>query len=643
MSLVGKLFKGRYKIIEKIGQGGMACVYKAEDELLNRFVAIKVLKPDLNNNEDFIEKFNKEAKAAAKLSHPNIVNVYDVGEEDGIKYIVMELIEGKNLKELIKSTNGFLDEKLVIKIAKQIASALAEAHSNNIIHRDIKPENIIIDKSNNIKVADFGIARAVTTSTLVNTKQMLGSVHYCSPEQSRGSLVDNRSDIYSLGILVYELATKKVPFDGDNEITIALKHLKEEFLEPSEINSTISNGLEKIIIKATRKKALDRYQNINDLIDDLDRVDNNQEDDIVFYESDAGVNETKILPTIGDVKDMSRKKSKYKNKKQKSNKPSYFTILMIILAALFISVAIFAVTSLDEITSKFENKEVTVPEVVNLEEDEAVSKLREIGLEADTSRKTFSSDIQEGYVISQSTRAGEQLKEGYTVELTISKGPRLVMVPNIIHKSLTEGKIQLENANLTTGNIQYEFSDLPQGTIIDQDPLAGSEVNFESEINLTISQGKEDKDVLVPNLLGLTLQEAQERLSSISLNVGDISYEESSEYEKDKIMTQSISPSSEVAENSIINITISQGSPEVEEPPADETVQKTYIVPLNFDGEEATLKVEKIQEGNTEVVYEEEHLKSEENVRVVVSGTGEATLKFYFDDQLVNTRTVLFE
>jgi serine/threonine-protein kinase len=641
MSLVGKFFKNRYKIIEKIGQGGMACVYKAEDELLNRFVAIKVLKPDLNNNEDFIEKFNKEAKAAAKLSHPNIVNVYDVGEEDGIKYIVMELIQGKNLKELIQSTEGFLDEKLVIKIAKQIASALAEAHSNNIIHRDIKPENIIIDKFNNIKVADFGIARAVTTSTLVNTKQMLGSVHYCSPEQSRGSLVDNRSDIYSLGILIYELATKKVPFDGDNEITIALKHLKEEFLQPSEINSELSNGLEKIIIKSTRKKAVDRYQDINDLIDDLNRLDNNQADDILFFETDEEVNETKILPTIGDVEHMSRKNNKYKNKK--SNKPSFFMILMIILAALFISVGIFALTSLDEITSRFENQEVTVPDVVNLAEDRAVSELRAVGLEADTSRKSFSSEIATGHVITQSTSAGEKLKEGYTVELTISKGPRLVMVPNVIHKNLTEGKIQLENANLDTGRISYEFSDLPQGTIIDQDPLAGSEVNFASEINLTISQGQEDQEVLVPNLLGLSLQEAQERLSSINLAIGDISYEESTEYVQDTIMTQSISPSTEVAENSIINITISQGSSEPEEQPTDSEIQKTYIIPLSFEGETAVVKVEKIQDGATEVVYEKEHNKSEENVRVVVSGTGEATIKFYFDDNVINTRKVIFE
>jgi serine/threonine-protein kinase len=240
-----EILGNRYEIIKKIGEGGMARVYKAKDNLLNRFVAIKVLKSELNDDLDFVNKFDKEAKAAASLSHPNIVNVYDVGEDDEIKYIVMELLEGTTLKDIIISDPEYLDNNEIIDIAYQVASALEHAHENNIIHRDIKPENIIIDNNNSVKVADFGIARAVTTSTIVNTKRVLGSVHYSSPEQARGGVVDKRTDIYSLGILIYELATKRLPFDGDSEISIALQHIKGQVLKPSEINENYHQVLKK--------------------------------------------------------------------------------------------------------------------------------------------------------------------------------------------------------------------------------------------------------------------------------------------------------------------------------------------------------------------------------------------------------------
>src|SRR6056297_2400819 len=359
-----EILGNRYEIIKKIGEGGMARVYKAKDNLLNRYVAIKVLKSELNNDFDFVNKFDKEAKAAASLSHPNIVNVYDVGEDDEIKYIVMELLEGTTLKDIILSDPEYLDNNDIIY---QIASALEHAHENNIIHRDIKPENIIIDNNNSVKVADFGIARAVTTSTIVNTKRVLGSVHYSSPEQARGGVVDKRTDIYSLGILIYELATKRLPFDGDSEISIALQHIKGQVLNPSEINENLSPGLEKIILKAIRKNPEERYSSAFELLSDLDKAMRRLDDEIVLDEVSIENSETKYLPEIEDGDFMSKRLKKKPRNKNTHKKPSVFSIMVVILVALILTLGVFTIMSFEDISQRLENETVEVPDVVGME------------------------------------------------------------------------------------------------------------------------------------------------------------------------------------------------------------------------------------------------------------------------------------
>ena len=296
--LIGSNLGNRYEIIEILGTGGMAVVYKGKDLVLNRMVAIKVLKQEFSTDEEFVRKFQKESQAAASLSHPNIVNVFDVGYNENVHYIVMEIVNGNTLRDYLNNMQGFMKEEAIINIGLQIASALSQAHQNDIVHRDIKSQNILINEQGSVKVTDFGIARAATTATIVNTKEVIGSVHYSSPEQARGAYVDARSDIYSLGILLYELATKTLPFEGDSPVTIALKHIKDDMPNPQNVNSEISEGLSSIIHKCTEKMQNDRYQGVLDLIDDLKALRGNR--DFIVQNQIYNNHETTILPIISE-------------------------------------------------------------------------------------------------------------------------------------------------------------------------------------------------------------------------------------------------------------------------------------------------------------------------------------------------------
>jgi len=646
-----EILGNRYEIINKIGEGGMAKVYKAKDNLLNRFVAIKVLKDEFKNDDEFIAKFDKEAKAAASLSHPNIVNVYDVGIDSDIRYIVMELLEGITLKEVIKNRADFLTNNEIIDIAYQIASALEHAHSNNIIHRDIKPENIILDDNNTVKVADFGIARAVNNSTIVNTKKILGSVHYSSPEQARGGIVDKRTDIYSLGILIYELSTGRVPFDGDTHISIALKHIKGEVLSPIKINDALSFGIEKIILKSIMKNPEQRYNNAEELMSDLEKASRRLDNEIVV-EDDFEVNlgETKYLPLIEDDDFMpKRKNNKKKEKKIKKNKLSGFFVLIIILIALLISLGIFTIISLDNIANKFDNEIVNVPNVEGLEAKEGAKLLNESGFSVDATKRTYSTIVKEGNIISQSYKEGEKLKKGYTIEIVISSGSKLISVPNVIHDDFVNGKIELENINLILGEVTYEYSDLPKNTIIDQDPIAGKELMVNSKVNLVVSQGLESSSVLLPSIIDLTIEEATERLSNIDISIGNISYISDENFGNGKINAQSVLAGTEIEEGSSVDVIVTQNEDkitengEIEELDNNTLIEKVFVIPLNFEEEKNIVKVETVIEGSSEIVYEAEHYKTEGSVRVTVKAKGEVTLKFYYGDKMISQQNRIFE
>jgi len=635
-----EILGNRYEIIKKIGEGGMARVYKAKDNLLNRSVAIKVLKSELNNDLDFVNKFDKEAKAAASLSHPNIVNVYDVGEDEEIKYIVMELLEGTTLKDIILSDPEYLSNNAIIDIAYQIASALEHAHENNIIHRDIKPENIIIDNNSSVKVADFGIARAVTTSTIVNTKRVLGSVHYSSPEQARGGVVDKRTDIYSLGILIYELATKRLPFDGDSEISIALQHIKGQVLNPSEINENLSHGVEKIILKAIRKNPEERYASASELLNDLDKAMRRLDDEIILDEVNVENGETKYLPEIEDGDFMSKRLKK--KPKNEHKKPSVFSIMVVVLVALIVTLGVFTAMSLDDFAKRLDNEIVTVPDVAGMEAVAGSEILVDAGFKVDATDRKISSTVADGHIISQSPEAGKTLKKDYTISIVISQGSERITVPNIIHDDFTSAKIQLENNALLVGEVTYNFSDLPKDTVINQMPLAGQEVTENTRIKLVVSKGPEESLVLIPSLKELTLEDARGRLDAINIKIGDVSYVENLNYDSGEVIEQSIPSGEEIAEESSIDLVIAK-NPEEPVEPEEPVFEKVFIIPLNFSEEKRVIRIEKIVDGNSEIVYESEHLKSEGTVRVIVEGNGPAIIKFYYGDQMISQQNVVFE
>ncbi|BEP29464.1 Stk1 family PASTA domain-containing Ser/Thr kinase [Helicovermis profundi] len=661
--LIGKVLGNRYEVIEKIGEGGMALVYKARCQLLNRYVAVKVLRPEFAIEDDFVEKFEKESQAAASLSHPSIINIFDVGKDENIRYIVMELVDGITLKKYIKEKEGFVSNYDILNISKQISQALEHAHVNHIIHRDIKPHNIIISDDNRIKIGDFGIARAITSSTIVSSNEIVGSVHYTSPEQARGGFVDERSDIYSLGVLMYELATKKVPFDGDSPISVALKHLKEDVLIPSSYNSGINKGLESIILKALMKKPDDRYQSASELIEDLDKVIENPEVNVPLYIS-AEDSPTMVMPNLGEFMEKKEKKVKKQKKSngKKSERKSVISVMITVLVALILTLVLFTVVFFKPITSMFMNKTITVPMVVNLEFNDGTKKLQDAGFNVEVSEYKYNDLVDKDNIISQSYPEGTKLKEGFTIDIEVSKGSVMVNVPNVVQKKYVEAQVVLENSKLTLGDVEYVDNDLPKGYVVSQSIAAGKQVKEKAIIDLKVSQGVKIETMIMPSLVGKTLEEAKEQLKPLAISINKITYNYSDDYNEGQIMIQGIKTGSEIKSGSSIELIVSKGkdplstaidntdttatdgndTPEQTTPSLVGYKDKTYIIPFNIETESKVVKVVMLQDNVETIVYEKKHFKTEDSLRIVIRGKGEAILKFYFDDQLVYTKDETF-
>jgi len=654
---VGRMLGNRYELIEKIGEGGMAYVYKAKCHLLNRMVAVKILRTEFVTDEEFIAKFEHESQAAASLSHHNIVNIYDVGIESEVRYIVMELVEGMTLKRYIKEKEGFVSNDEIMKISLQIAKALEHAHNNHIIHRDIKPHNIMIDKSGMVKVADFGIARAITSSTIINTTEMIGSVHYSSPEQARGGFVDERSDLYSFGVLMYELATKRLPFEGDSPISVALKHLKEPIVMPSTINKELNKGIESVIVKSVQKDTGSRYQSAKDIIADIEKLINNPAENVPFYIQDED-SPTIILPNMAEL--LAEEEEEEKPRRNK------LAVVGVVIVALLLSLGVFGTLTYKTIKENLRSTVVTVPDTTNTSYEEAVQVLQGLGLYVDISEKKFDQEVPKGFIITQSVEAGTSVKEGFTISLSVSNGPITTKVPNLLQKEMSEVQLILENNQLTIGNIDYVNNDLPKGYILEQDPRPGSTVAQESTVNLVVSEGKVIETVILPSVLGKTLEEARSALNPLSVYIGNTTYNFSDEFPTDAIMSQSKRGGSEVNEGTYINVVISKGrdpesplpevpeggteegtteTPETTDPEetASDLIEKTYIIPLTFTNNSEIVRVELLQDGVSKIVYEKEHQKSEERIRVVVKGKGVATVNFYFGTVLMNSKVENFE
>ena len=561
-----RLLAGRYELIEKIGEGGMAVVYKGKDRLLNRYVAIKILRPEFTKDEAFIENFKKESQAAAGLTHPNIVSVYDVGKEGNIHFIVMELVEGKTLSRIIEE-KGRMDYKEAIKITRQVASALSLAHRNHIIHRDVKPHNILITNTGVAKLADFGIAKAVSDSTLIGgNNKVMGSVHYLSPEQARGSYVDERTDIYSLGIVLYEMLTGKVPFDGDNPVSIALMHINDPITPPSQLVSGIPPQLEKIVMKATDKYQSNRYKSADEVIEDLDNIDfiTKVMGDTAYAVPKTPLEEELEKELVSHYNQSERKGTGEKEKNKKSGRKTWIVIL--VAAVLVLGAGIFAFGSMMGWFGG-NDEEIEVPELAGYTFEEAKEELEALGLQIEEGEHVYSPDQEEGKITSQSPVGGTMVKEGRVITVNISLGKKDNVVPYILERDYNEVEEYLAEYGFELGVVKVVTSNLPKDTIISQDPEAGATAETGTKINVEVSDGKGKTTTKVPNLAGLTVDEAKAALEEANLTVGSITYEESEKVEKNKVISQSHQYNTEVEEDTAISFVVSKGVEEVTPPP----------------------------------------------------------------------------
>lgn len=536
----------RYEILRKIGDGGMAFVYQARDKLLNRIVAVKVLRPEFVDDQEFLVKFKREAEAVASLSHPNIVNVYDVGEDGKVHYIVMEYVDGQNLKEIIQD-EGSLEEYTALDIAKQIARALSAAHRNGIIHRDIKPHNILISKDGRqVKVADFGIAKAVSSSTMTNMGSVIGSVHYISPEQAKGKHLTSNADLYSLGIVLYEMIIGRVPFSGDSPISIALKHINEDIAFTDQDKINIPNSVRTIISKLTQKEPANRYQTAEELIEDIEFVERNidlpyikdynnfattdvdrrdpevfngrkpvqyddYEDDDDYYdeedeyydEDDEYYNEDDdIDDDYYEERPKSRKEKKREKKQEKKNKARKketprarrrLKILAVILIMILIGYAAFFMKYFGlGLFNKNNSENVTVPSVVNMTVEEAQKSLEGTGLKLVVKSEEYSNGVSKDRIITQTPSENTTLKKGDSVSVIVSKGNSKVPVPNVVGLKLSQAEKLLNDNKLVLGNVKYEYNDAEEGTVLSQSLVGGSSDEGQ-KVSLVVSKGKKSR------------------------------------------------------------------------------------------------------------------------------------------------------
>ncbi len=640
----GTMLSGRYEIIEMVGSGGMSEVYKAKCHVLNRFVAIKVLKPEFSSDVNFVTKFRIEAQSAAGLSHPNIVNVYDVGEDNGVYYIVMELVEGITLKEYIQK-HGRIEPKEAIDFAIQIAQGVQAAHEHHTIHRDIKPQNIILANNGTLKVTDFGIAKAASSST--TTTNAMGSVHYISPEQARGGFSDERSDIYSLGITLYEMLTGHVPFEGENNVAIALMHIQSEMVSPREYYPDIPTSLEKIIRKCTQKKPERRYLTANALIADLYRVKENPNIDCIVVPkqtvpssptiemtkqememiktgrqvdaaatqevppakpktSEIQVNRPVMKPSqfddlFPDDDDPEDEVSEndigddYQNDDEPEHDedldPRLKKIITVASVAIAVVLAILALVVIGNIAGWFpgglfggkattekttgsdvlaptdalsttEQETIPMVNVVGLYKTAAEEQMKKNGFTNYTFKEQTDATVEKGYVISQSVDDGTAITKDTAITIVISSGKEMTSVPNVVNYEDSQATTLLEEAGLKVTH-GYAYDDnVEKDHVISSDPVAGTEVEEGSTVKIIISNGKEQKKVVVPNLEGMSEADAAVKLTELNL-VGAPTYEYSDTVKEGQVISQDPVVNTEVDEQSTVSYVVSKGQEKV--------------------------------------------------------------------------------
>ena len=559
MDLKGRLLGNRYEIIEKIGSGGMATVYKAKCHVLNRYVAVKILRDEFTTDEEFIKRFEVEAQSAASITHPNIVSVYDVGVDGNLYYIVMELVKGKTLKEIIIEEKGPLPWKWSVNIATQIASALEIAHRNHIIHRDIKPHNIIITEDGVAKVTDFGIAKAVSNSTITAFGTTIGSVHYFSPEHARGGFTDEKSDLYSLGVVMYEMLTGKVPFDADTPVSVALKHMQEEPKPPIEVNPNIPSAVNDIIMKALRKDVNLRYQNATAMLLDLKRALKEPNGDFVDNNDYQGDFPTQRITTLGAEADRSSNKNPKNGKKP--NKFIEFVKEHKVASAIIGLILLFVITigTTIGVSNATRPKDVAIPNLVGKTVDEAKKILEENKLTYVEDESVYNTEYEAGQIISQTPPfvEGRKIKQKTEVKVVVSLGTEKTKVPKLKGLTKEEAEEAADDAKIKLEFVEETSKTVEAGIIIKQEIDSDTEVNAGDTVKVYISIGTGIKQVVVTSVLYQDEATAKQNLEGIGLKV-TVEYDEDKTRGNGVVLKQSISSGEKVDEGSAITITVNK-------------------------------------------------------------------------------------
>ncbi len=606
----GTVLGGRYELREKIGTGGMANVYIAHCGILDRMVAVKMLKEEFSRDKNFVHKFKTEALAAARLSHPNIVNIFDVGQEDDIHYIVMEYIEGKTLQRII-SDEAPLPVKKALDIALMICQGIHHAHERGIIHRDIKPHNILITAQGTVKVADFGIAQAVNKKTITFGGDIEGTVHYISPEQAKGDAVTPATDIYSLGCVLYEMLTGKPPFDADSMITVALKHIHDEPQYPRLINSAIPLPLEKIVLKAMEKHPSHRYQSAWEMSEDLLQVQAN------MHLRNNGA------PLINE--DFMAQEGEEGDKLAKKRRLSPFGIILIIVALIgFLSGLVYV------FASAFFGEEIAVPKIVGMSLEEANKTLLDNNLTMSIKARNYDDEVEKDHIINQKPVEGFKVKKNAMIEVTVSNGPELGKVPNLIGQSLADAKLAINNAGFEVGLIDEKHDQRYEaGLIMSQDPQKGSDLKKGGIIDLMVSKGPAPERVEMPNLIGMDLEKARAELKSKKLVPGNIKWEESQEYHNNYVIEQDTKAGVLVDEDTTVELTVSKG-------PGPEAKTKVIKVVLPKEKEYYNVQVTVDDAQGQREVYNEYH-EAGDTVNVAVSYFGQGTVEVKLNGQVLES------
>ena len=657
--MIGKVLGTRYEILEKIGTGGMGDVYKAHDRRLDRIVAIKILKAQYNDETGFIKKFKRESLAAASISHPSIVSIYDVGTEDlaGLKvhYIVMEYIEGRTLKEVIKE-EGRIPEKRALNYAIQILDALKVAHSKGIVHRDIKSPNIMITHDDRVKVTDFGIARIADNTTVTATNAIMGSVHYFSPEQARGVKVDNRSDIYSLGIVLYEMLTGKLPFDAENPVSVALMQVQSKMPKPSDTYSDISEDADILVEKLTMKNPDDRFKDASAAIKAIKGILLGRGISIIEKEVDPPVSRNKkvIRRDDSDHSPYSNialnNEENFKKKRQKPKKNSTGPLLLGVLAALLtVALLVFIVpkvmSSRSDDKPKVQEPEVTefeAPDLLGKSEAEVRSILKTLGLKLEIEYDE-EDNRPNGVVLSQEPVMGTKLKTGDTIKVFLNKLDEVVTIPNVINRTRAEAEDLFTSSSINIGEVKEEYSnEIEAGKIISTEPKAGFEIKRGQSVDLVISKGIDNNPVNAINFRGEKLTVAQKYLEDSGLKV-EVEYQESNEVGKDEVVRQD--PIGEVAKNSTVHLIVSSGpvtqSTEPSENESDSSeVSQVFKTKVNDDGQRHRVVVTRYRDGESMVFYDYHKTFEDGDISIEIKGKSGDKFVLSIDGEEVDT-TVL--